>query len=130
MEKQNSWCVPFALSFISGKTPNEIAELVKEERGDSRAVRDVSNFIWHVVLKVALGFKITAEVRRPGMTIRKWAANRAKWGDKSTWLITKAGHLMVYRDGVIYDNHRPSGSPASIHHYAGSRLRAALQVSR
>jgi hypothetical protein len=127
--KQNNWCVPFALAFISGKTPNDIVDLIKEERGETRAVRGVNQRHYLPVL-AHLGFKITATVRRPGMTIRKWAANRAKWGDKSTWLITNVGHMMVYRDGIIYDNGHPDGSPVSIHKYGVARLRDAWQVSR
>jgi hypothetical protein len=125
----NKFCVPFAFAFITGKTPDEIADLISEERGDGRPVRGVSMLHWLPVLKVALGVTITATVRRPGMTIRKWAANRAKWGDKSTWIVTNNGHMMVYRDGVIYDNHSPAGSPVSIHEYGTTRLRDALQVS-
>src|ERR1700761_8143272 len=28
-ETQNRWCVPFALAFISGRTPNEVAAAIK-----------------------------------------------------------------------------------------------------
>ena len=125
----NGFCVPFALGFISGKTPDQIAELIQEERGSSRPVRGVTPSHYLPVI-AQLGFKITATVRRPGMTIRKWAANRAKWGDKSTWLINKSGHMMVYRDGVIYDNHAKAGRPADQHDFANARLQVARQVSR
>jgi hypothetical protein len=128
MEKQNGFCVPFALSFISGKTPNEVADMIREERGDGRPVRGVQAVFYKAVLH-QLGFKITASVRRPGMTIAKWAANRAKWADKSTWLVTNAGHAMIYRDGVIYDNGNKGGKPSAEHPYATARLRSAYQVS-
>ena len=124
----NKFCVPFALGFISGKTPDQIADLIREERGDAGPVRRVHTYHYLPVLK-GLGFKITAEVRRPGMTIRKWAANRVKWGDKSTWLIRKSGHIMVYRDGFIYDNGNPTGKAADSHPHSGSRLAQALQVA-
>ena len=127
--KQSTWCVPWAIAFVTGKTPNEIADLIKEERGDGRPVRGVCQLHYLAVLRGALGVKITATVRFPGMTIRKWAANRAKWGDKSTWLVMNSGHMMVYRAGVIYDNASPTGLPAPIHKYAGARLRDAWQVS-
>lgn len=126
----NQFCVPFALAFISGKTPDDIAELVQEVRGDGRPVRGVSPLVYLKILKETLGFKITAEVVRPGMTIRKWAANRVKWADKSTWLVRSAGHIMVYRDGVLYDNHARVGLPFADHKFANRRLRNAMQVSR
>jgi hypothetical protein len=128
-EKQNAFCVPFALGMIAAKTPNEIARLVQEEMKDFGAVRGVMPFVYLNILKNQLGIKITAEVRRPGMTIRKWAANRAKWGDKSPWLIRKSGHVMVYLDSMIYDNHIPNGAPAATHKFATGRLIAAHQVA-
>lgn len=124
----NSYCVPFALSFISGKTPDDIARMIRAERGDGAAVRRVNTRHYLPVL-ADLGFKITATVRRPGMTIGKWASVRAKWGDKSTWLIRKSGHIAVYRDGVIYDNQFRSGRPAAEHPMATSRMVDGLQVS-
>lgn len=126
-EKQNGFCVPFALSFVSGKTPNEIADMIREERGDGRPVRGVQAIFYKAVLSV-LGFAITATVRSPGMTVRKWAANRAKWGDKTTWLVRVAGHIVVYRDGVVYDNHRKSGTAPEMHDYGSSRVREAIQL--
>lgn len=125
----NQFCVPFALGMIAGKTPDEIAKLVQEERQDFGPVRGVAPSIYMNILKNQLGVKITAEVRRPGMTIRKWAANRAKWGDKAPWLIRKSGHVMVYLDGMIYDNHIPNGAPAAEHKFATGRLVAAHQVA-
>ncbi len=125
--KQNSWCVPFAIGMVTGKTPNEIADLIKEERGGNRPVRGVCLLHYLPVLKRLM--RITAVVRRPGRTIRKWAANRVKWGDKSTWLIMNAGHMMVYRDGVIYDNHVKGGAPFAEHKFASARLRDAWQVA-
>lgn len=126
----NSYCVPFALGKISGKTPDEIARMIRDERDDGgRAVRRVGQRHYLPVL-ATLGFKITATVRRPGMMIRKWAANRAKWADKSAWLIRKEGHVMVYQDGVIYDNTKPAGMPFDTHPCANSRLTDAWQVAR
>ncbi len=125
----NKFCVPFALGMIAGKTPDEIADLVCQERQDFGPVRGVAPVVYMSILKNQLGIKITAEVRRPHMTIRKWAANRAKWGDKMPWLIRKSGHLMVYLDGMIYDNHIPNGAPAATHKFANGRLVAAHQVA-
>ncbi len=45
------------------------------------------------------------------------------------WLIRKSGHLMVYLDGMIYDNHIPNGAPAATHKFATGRLVAAHQVA-
>lgn len=123
----NSYCVPFALSFISGKTPDDIAELIREERGDGRPVRGVLGMHYKPVLR-HLGFKITATVHRPRMTVRKWAANRAKWADKSTWLVRVAGHIMVYRDGIIYDNQQKAGAAHDAHEYSNSHVSEAFQV--
>jgi hypothetical protein len=122
----NGYCVPFALAFISGKTTDEVAAMIREERGDGGPVRRVHPRHYLAILP-ALGFKITARVRRPGMTIRKWAANRAKWGDKSTWLVRKAGHIMVYRDGMIYDNSHCHATPDK-HPHGTARVYEAIQI--
>lgn len=124
----NNWCVPFALAFVSGKTPDEIADLIKEQRGDNRAVKGVCQLHYLPVIRGPLGFKITAVVRRPGMTIRKWAANRVKCADKSTWLVMSNGHMMVYRDGIVYDNQQKAGIAADVYKYGTSRLRDAWQL--
>lgn len=129
MEKQNGFCVPFALGMLAGKTPNEIADIIRQERDDFGVVRGVMHAVYMNILRNQLGIKITASVRRPGMTIRKWAANRAKWGDKAPWLIRKSGHVMVYLDGMIYDNHIPNGAPAAEHKFATGRLVDAYQVA-
>lgn len=119
--EQNSYCVPWALAFVAGVTPNEVAAIIKdarvrEETGrrPGRAVRAVGRSLYTSAAVLGrLGLRIVATVERPGMTVAKWAANRAKWNDKGTWLVRVAGHLVVYRDGVIYDNQRPAGIPAT-----------------
>ena len=123
----NNYCVPFALGKMSGKSPDEIAALVRVERGRPGRVTGVANYVWEALI-AKLGFKINVRVTRPGMTVRKWAANRAKWGDKSTWLVRVSGHLMFYCDNVLYDNHTPAGTKPDLHKYGNSRLKSALQV--
>jgi hypothetical protein len=123
-----TWCVPFALAFVSGATPAEVESIIQMDRGTSRPVRGVRRSEYIPLLK-ELGVSITATVDRPGATFRKWAANRAKWGDKSTWLIRKSGHLFVYRDGLMYDNTHPAGQPAESSTMRNVRVCVAWQVS-
>ena len=124
----NAYCVPFALGFVTGKTPDQIAELIAIERGEAgQAVRRVSQKHYLPVLK-RLGFRILATVAFPGMTVRKWAAVRSKWGDNSTWLVRKSGHLFVYRAGLIYDNNNPEGIKVDLHSLGRCRLVQAWQI--
>lgn len=124
----NTFCVPFALSFVTGKTPDQIAELIAIERGEAgKAVRRVGQRHYLPVLK-KLGFRILATVTSPGMTVRKWAAVRSKWGDNSTWLVRKAGHLFVYRAGMIYDNTNPEGKSVDTYSLGRCRLVQAWQI--
>lgn len=128
----NTYCVPFALAFVTGKTPDEVAALLQGQRmaagHKKRAVSAVYGFEYGNLLH-ALGVKILADVRKPGMTLRKWAAIRVKWGDTKPWLVRISGHMVVYQDGKFYDNGCHGGAPLDAFTWSTSRLVRAWQVT-
>jgi hypothetical protein len=140
MEKQNTYCVPFALAFIAGVQPNDVAALVsalRQERSAKQggrcrvAVKGVSHYEYlDDGLLATLGLRAAAQVKRPGMIFKSWCANRVKWGDKGSWLISNRGHALVYRDGIIYDNAQKQGKPYAEHKFATARLERATLLEK
>lgn len=130
----NNYCVPFAFGYVSGRTPDEVAAVISTERmergdtGMARAVRAVWGFEFGVIMR-ALGIKVTAYVGRPNMTLRKWANVRAKWGDDKRWLVRMSGHMVVYHNGLFYDNQCHKGATPEAFKYGNSRLKEAWQVA-
>lgn len=122
----NTYCVPYALAKLSGKSPDDIAELIRSDRGGGRVAR-VYGFESMKVMDI-LGIKVTAEVRKPGMCIAKWAGVRILHGDTSAWIIGIAGHMMLYRQGKFYDNSNPTGVDVFAYKHGRSRLQRARQV--
>lgn len=131
VKKQNGYCVPYALGRLSGKTPNEIAEMIQCARGDGWERRQVSRvYTWETEnLMGVLGLKVTAMVKKPGMTIRKWANNRMRHGDDRPWLVRITGHMLVYHAGYFYDNGTPEGAGIDAYKYSTSRLDKAWQIA-
>lgn len=123
----NTWCVPFAFAYVSGKTPDDIADLLKSDRGSSRAVKRVYAFEYPALLR-HLGIKIGAIVDKPGMTLRKWVAVRARHNDTGLWLVRVTGHMLVLDAGKLYDNCNHGGVALDGYAYANSRMRSAWQV--
>jgi hypothetical protein len=130
-DKINSWCVPFALGKITGRTSNDIAALIAKARGEGDIspdkVRRVNAKLYLGMLP-SLGVKVLAELQRPKMALITWSRVRAKWGDKMPWLLRVSGHALVYRDGLFYDNTHPHGAPVESYRYAKSRICSARQV--
>jgi hypothetical protein len=137
--KQNPYCVPFAYAFVTGKTPNDIAAIIRglrEDAGDRgpnnngrrRPVTLVYGWEYDGI-QTALGLKVGAYIQKPGMTLRKWAAVRARWNDATTWLVRISGHMVVYRNGMFYDNRNREGKTPEAFVFGNSRLKSAWQVS-
>lgn len=124
----NTYCAPYALAKLSGKSPDEIAEMIRADRGGGRVAR-VFGFESERLLGV-LGIKVTAQVRKPGMTIAKWAHIRVLHNDDKPWIVGIAGHMMLYYRGKFYDNGKPTGREIDAHPLAKSRLQRARQVDK
>lgn len=94
----NKFCVPAAISLVSGITVEQSVKLLKEELGEQA----VTGIFMGTMLKVLKGLGFSP---RP-ISIKKWkelGENRA--------IIFIPGHVMVYYDGKYYDNHFPLGIP-------------------
>lgn len=128
----NTWCVPFALAKITGQTSDQIASRIKAgEFGEhhSKFVRRVRTSLWVAALPV-LGVRVTAHVRRPGMTVATWAGIRARHGDATPWIVHVCGHVLLYRAGRFYDNCTdPKGAAPDAYKYRNSRVESARQVT-
>ena len=131
-EIMNTWCVPFALAKITGQTSDQIASRIKAgEFGEhhSKFVRRVRTSLWVAALPV-LGVRVTAHVRRPGMTVATWAGIRARHGDATPWIVHVCGHVLLYRAGRFYDNCTdPKGAAPDTYKYRNSRVESARQVT-
>jgi hypothetical protein len=128
----NTWCVPFALAKITGQTSDQIAARIKAgEFGEHRSkyVRRVRTSLWVDALP-KLGVRVTAHVRRPGMTVATWAGIRARHSDATPWLVHVRGHVLLYRAGRFYDNGTdPEGVASTDYKYRNSRVESARQVT-
>lgn len=118
-------CVPFALSLLTGVPAADVKTQLQEDGGYSSRKGAFPRTIYIPLLE-KLGGKITARVESPRMTVRHWAAIRAQHNDRAPWLVRISGHLMVYRDGALYDNAHPAGDAMA--RCGNSRVAHAWQV--
>jgi hypothetical protein len=140
----NRWCVPFAYAKPLGCTTDEVAELIQHHRdeddGDQHTTgRNARSFWPREVARVygfeqmqfedAVGIKTLAYVRKPGMTLKTWAKLKARQGDTGAWLIHIAGHALLFKAGLFYDNTHARGATPETYSYAGSRLVKAQLVN-
>jgi len=121
-------CVPFALSYLTGKPADDVMASLQEDGGFSSRKLCFPRSVYIPLLE-KLGAKITARVVSPRMTVKRWAALRALHGDRAPWLIRISGHVMVYRDGALYDNGDPSGTGKAMEQSGKCRVTHAWQVA-
>jgi hypothetical protein len=121
-------CVPFALSYLTGKPADEVLSLLQEDGGYSARKKSFPRTVYIPLLEM-LGAKITARVVEPHMTVKRWASILAKRGDRAPWLIRVSGHVVVYRDGTLYDNGDPSGTGKAMDLNGKCRVTHAWQVA-
>lgn len=121
----NPWCVPYAIGKVTGKTSDQIADLLQAEGG--KKVTKVRSSAYIPLLK-ELGVNILAQIDKPHMTVARWARLMTSRGDERAWLIRGGGHLMVFFQDKIYDNMRPLGSAPMIHPAARTRIKNAWKV--
>jgi len=119
-------CVPFALSFVSGATPEEVLALLQEDGGYGRRKRTFPRSGYIPALK-KLGVSVLATNHSPHVTVQTWVRDVA--GPASTWIIRVSGHLMVSQGGKIFDNMDPTGSGASLKAMARCRVTHAWKVA-
>jgi hypothetical protein len=121
-------CVPFAVSYLTGASAQEVLASLQEDGGYSARKGRFPRSVYIPLLE-KLGAKITAAVHEPGMTVKRWASIRAHHGDRSRWLVRVSGHVVVYHDGVIYDNNTPAGTATSASAVGKCRVTHAWQVA-
>lgn len=102
----NGYCGPYALGRVAGISTDEAARIIRGFSG-ARAVKGVAPCDLSKALRTTV--PVITFLKRPHMTLAKWAAVRAKWDDKNAWVVYISGHYIVYRQGMVYDTFNPEG---------------------
>jgi hypothetical protein len=119
-------CVSFALGFVSGRPVNEVLALLQEDGGYSRRKTGFPRSVYIPAL-AKLGVRVLDRRDTLRTTVGTWVRDIAN--PASTWLVRISGHLMVCRDGTIYDNEDPSGTGKSLASVARCRVTHAWKVA-
>lgn len=119
-------CVPFALSFVSGATPEEALALLQEDGGYSRRKSGFPRSVYIPAL-AKLGVKVLATNHSPRVTVGTWLRDVANL--ESTWIIRISGHLMVTQGGKLFDNQDPTGTGKSLKATTRCRVTHAWKVA-
>jgi hypothetical protein len=119
-------CVPFALGFVSGRPINEVLAILQEDGGYGRRKMNFPRGVYIPAL-AKLGVRVLDRRVNLRATVRTWVRDIAN--PASTWILRVSGHLMVGRDGKIFDISDPTGSGESLRAYGRSILTHAWKVA-
>lgn len=136
----NNFCGPYAYAKLLGINTDEAAEILARQdwryyegacnggkgKRSNRPVRGILGSAMRSALN-ATG-KVIATIPRPGMTLKTFAAKKAKLGDDKVWMVLITGHFVLLRRGAIYDNKHPHGISNLLFWGANKRVREAICV--
>lgn len=104
-DDDNIFCVPKAVSILTGRSISESCELLRLIIGDE----PISGVFVGAAIKVLKSqFLNVRELGvLPNETVSQWNRRNAKPG--ISYFCHSKGHVFVFTDGIIYDNRRPYG---------------------
>lgn len=101
------YCVPAALSIITGRQYDDCVSLIKHYLGDV----NVTGVFVGVPVKIldSLGYNLTPLKAEGSYTLSSFK------GIKGTYLCETRGHVVVIKDGKMFDNGHPYGTTPTSH---------------
>ena len=120
------FCVPYAISVLTGKKVTDIENLVNQRRKRRKGspVRGLYPYEYVDILEI-LGCRVRTEVHfkypEKGITLARWLRERRGDALSNTYLVRLRGHVVVVKGRKFIDNH--TREPVFISKAPGRRCR-------
>lgn len=120
----NTYCVPAALSAITGHHVTTCTLRIRQHLGDL----PITGVHLPIALRVLsdLGYKYRDILNGDEVTLTQFARRSASPG--RMYLVEIPGHALVVADRRIIDNHHPHGVPVELYHTCRSHVHRAFEV--
>ncbi len=132
----NKYCGPWALSLVSGATPDHCAWVIQQYRGNRRPVcgiknRELLSALMSLHLRVwdVFNFLYNLHMRQPQPTLAGWLRKTPRIPD-APYIVNITGHYIVVKGRKVYDNHFPKGVFLRQCPYRRKRVKYAWRVSQ
>lgn len=122
-DSDNHYCVPAALSILTGLPVDNCVTKIREHLGD----QTISGVLIPVAIQVleSLGYSINRAEFTEGSTVLT-----ASLGLLSTYLVSTGGHALVIKDGMIFDNSYPNGVSPKDYPGKKTRIKQAYRITK
>lgn len=139
-------CSVWALADLVGVPPSDVLDLLRPyaargwvEYDDDGQVDSVTMPEVAVALLPTLGFDVASYKGTGPAVAAGWARWSARWyrGDPLLLVVDSAVpsalpksyvHVLIARDGLLFDNNVPDGLPGAEHPYAAAKVRVVLRL--
>ena len=119
------WCVPSALVCLTGAPWDAVIHPALNRHGGES---DLTDIVVGARLSVAvevldeLGYRCRAyRGTNPHALVRTWAKLSKEKYPGHALFVRVVGHVLVVKDGLIYDNHSPHGAAGDKHTFSNTK---------
>jgi len=131
------FCVPSALYALTGRDPESVLFPALNRHGAGRALlAHVTGATARAAYSVLqeLGYRVYRYKDQPDRPeksrLEVWANRSSKVYPGRTFLVFTATHVMVVKDGRVYDNWCPHGPPGKEHPFAKTHAESVYLVEQ